>query len=132
MKNRLKRLVVAISAFSIIVGGTLSVQAREIGEFSSFKVTYKGAEKFTGYLYKAVTNGNGVVNLSNDTGTAWITANMKNSDGVFRGGVNLQRCTRKEFSSTGTAGYKYRLGLKKTNNTGGDSVVIKGSWSPDA
>lgn len=56
---------------------------------------------------------------------------MKNSDGVYRGGCTVQRGKRAVFANTGSAGYAYKLGLKKTNNTGGGSVTIKGSWSPD-
>ncbi len=52
-------------------------------------------------------------------------------DGASRGVVNVQRGKRQEFETTAKIGYIYRLGLKKTNNTGGGSVSIKGSWSPD-
>lgn len=55
---------------------------------------------------------------------------MKNSNGVYRGGTTLQRGTRKTFSAVNAkVNYKYKLGLRKTNNTGGGIVTIKGSWS---
>ncbi|MDR1567803.1 MAG: hypothetical protein LBS33_03915 [Streptococcaceae bacterium] len=57
---------------------------------------------------------------------------MKNSEGAFRGGTEVQRGKRAEFATPNAqGGYYYRLGLRKTNNTGGGSVTIKGSWSPD-
>lgn len=128
-----KRILATVLAMATISSaGVVASSARQIGEFENFKVTYSGNEKFTDYLTKAATGRDGVVNLSNDTGTAWITATMKNSDGVYRGGVTLQRGTRETFATTNAqGGYLYRLGLKKTNNTGGGSVTIKGSWSPD-
>lgn len=125
-------LITALAIATLTSAGTVSIYARQVGEFENFKVTYKGNEKFTNYLTKAVTGRKGVVNLSNDTGTAWITANMKNSNGAYRGGTTLQRGTRSTFNTPNAkADYKYHLGLKKTNNTGGGSVTIKGSWSPD-
>ena len=114
-----------------LAGTVIPTYAKSVGKFSNFTVTYSGGEKFTEPVSKWKNGGNGVVNLSNDTGTAWITANMKNSDGVYRGGCTLQRGTRKVFPNTGLANYKYKLGLSKTNDTGGGSVTIKGTWSPD-
>ncbi|WP_313538466.1 hypothetical protein [Enterococcus sp.] len=129
----MKKITGLIVLGLVIIGTASEVNARQIGEFSSFKVNYSGSEKFTGYLTKATTGRNGVVNLSNDTGTAWITANMKNSEGAYRGGTTLQRGKRAEFkTSNAVAGYKYRMGMRKTNDTGGGSVTIKGSWSPDS
>ncbi len=94
-------------------------------------MTYSGGEKFTSYLFKETTSSQAVLNLSNDTGSAWITGQLRNSDGVSRGVVNVQRGKRETFSTSAQSGHKYRMGLKKTNNTGGGSVTIKGSWSPD-
>lgn len=134
MKNiNIKKALVSVLVIATVSSvGAINASARQIGEFKNFRVTYSGSEKFTDYLTKAVTGRDGVVNLSDDTGTAWITANMKNSDGVYRGGVTLQRGTRATFATTNAeGGYMYRLGLKKTNNTGGGSVTITGSWSPD-
>jgi len=80
---------------------------------------------------KTISNGDVVVKLAKDSGDAWITATLRNSDRDVRGTVDLQCGIRKEFASTGQAWYYYRLGLKKTNSTGGTSVVLNGSWSPD-
>lgn len=133
LKRNAKRTGLILGAIVLLLT-TLAVPvsaAQNVGTFSNFTVTYSGAEKFTAYRTKCHTNRAGAVNLSNDTGAAWITANMKNSKGEFRGGTTLKRGTRKTFSSSGTENYKYRLGLRKTDNTGGGSVTIKGSWAPD-
>lgn len=127
-----RKFVTSALLCSLILGGlTIPASARQIGEFSNFTVTYSGSEKYTGFLKKETTSTKAVINLSNDTGTAWITAQVRNSDGASRGVVNVQRGKRQEFETTAKNGYIYRLGLKKTNNTGGGSVTIKGSWSPD-
>lgn len=128
-----KTLALVLTAATMMSCASITASAdRQIGNFSNFKVTYSGAEKFTDYLLKYTTGSRGVVNLSDDTGTAWITATMKNSNGAYRGGVNLQRGTRATFETTNAvAGYNYRLGLRKTNDTGGGTVTITGSWSPD-
>ncbi|SDZ48387.1 hypothetical protein SAMN05421736_11449 [Evansella caseinilytica] len=129
--KRCKKITVLLLII-LMVAGAGATSAREIGSFSKFEVTYSGPEKFTSYLVKEKTGRDGVVNLSNDTGSAWITATMRNSNGDYRGGVFLQRGTRETFETTNAvANYKYRLGLRKTNNTGGGKVTIKGSWSPD-
>lgn len=132
MNNKIKKIVAMSMTALTLITTALPVSAREIASFSNFKVTYSGAEKFAPSCIKAVTGTNGVVNLSNDTGSAWITANMKNMDGEYRGGTNVQRGKRKEFKNKGAAGFYYKLGLRKTNNTGTNgAVTIKGSWSPD-
>ena len=128
---KLKKVLLAATITLSLAGTVIPAYAKSVGTFSNFTVTYSGGEKFTPYVSKWKDGGNGVVNLTNDTGTAWITANMKNSDGVYRGGCTLQRGTRKVFPNTGLANHSYKLGLSKINNTGGGSVTIKGSWSPD-
>ena len=82
----MKRKLVSMAVLGLALLGTSApVLAREIGEFSNFTVKYSGSEKYTSYVLKEATGRNGVVNLSNDTGTAWITANMRNADGAYRG-----------------------------------------------
>jgi len=126
----MRKKVISCLALSVIILGLGNVAYATIGEFSNFQVKYSGGERFTGYETKDGT-GVGAVNLSNDTGTAWVTANMRNSGGAYRGGTQVQRGKRAEFVTTNAEpGYSYRLGLKKTNNTGGGAVTIKGSWKP--
>ena len=127
----MKKTVLATALALSIIAGTMPTYGKSVGIFSNFTVTYSGGEKFTKAVSKYKDGGNGVVNMNNDSGAAWITANMKNSDGVYRGGCTLQRGTRKTFPNTGKAGYMYKLGLSKTNNTGGGRVTMNGSWSPD-
>ena len=97
---KIKKILASVMAVATLsTAGAITASAREIGEFEDFTVTYSGNEKFTSYLTKAVTDRDGVVNLSNDTGSALITATMKNSNGVYRGGVTLQRGTRETFAT---------------------------------
>ena len=105
--------------------------AKKVDSFNEFQVTYSGGERYTDYVEKDVTNRDGVVNLNRDSGSAWVTANMKDEEGNYYGGVTLQRGTRKTFASNGRKGQNYHLGIRKTNNTGGGTVKINGSWSPD-
>ncbi|HEX6593990.1 MAG TPA: hypothetical protein VF095_05310 [Bacillota bacterium] len=123
----IKSIAVLLMVIGLFVGAS-STDARQVGQFSKFKLTYNGGEKYTRYLTKSVTNRAGVLNLSNDTGSAWITGHMRNSNGKSRGSVQVQRGKRATFSNTGTANYLYRMGLSKTNP---GTVTIKGSWSPD-
>jgi len=131
--NKSTKKIGLLLAMIVTVGGiTTPVSARGIGEFQNFKVTYSGAEKYTGEVNKSVTGRKGAVNLSQDTGTAWITVNMRNRDLAFRGGTTVQRGKRATFATPNAqGGFWYKLGMKKTNNTGGGSVTIKGNWSPD-
>lgn len=131
IKEKVRKVIVGTTLALTLVAGTVPAYARNVGYFSNFTVTYSGGEKFTDYVTKSNSGGKGVVNMNDDSGAAWITANMKNSDGQYRGGCTLQRGTRKTFTNSGKAYYKYKLGLSKTNNTGGGKVTIKGSWSPD-
>ncbi|MCK1991747.1 hypothetical protein GW626_15460 [Peribacillus muralis] len=127
--NKRKLIVTSLLSLGILGYAGTETQAQEVRSFSNFLVTYAGAEKFAPESLRK-SNTKGVINLSNDTGTAWITASMKNSDGVHRGGTSVQRGKRATFTTVkAQVGYKYRLGLRKTNNTGGGKVTIKGSWS---
>lgn len=109
--------------------GNTTLAANDAKQFSNFEVTYIGAERFAPYT-KRLDATDAVVNLNNDSGTAWINATMKNSLGAYRGGTNVQRGERETFPSVNAeVGIEYQLGLRKSNNTGGASVVIKGSWA---
>lgn len=117
------------SAGNTVSADEISTFANDAQKFTNFNVTYSGAEKFAPYSVKKDAS-NAVVNLASDTGTAWITATMKNSEGAYRGGTNVQRGTRATFPSVNAqVNYKYKLGLRKTNNTGGGSVTISGTWA---
>lgn len=89
------------------------------------------SEKYTDYEPKAADDRDAVVNLQEDSGTAWVTCTVRNLDNAYRGSTDLQRGTRKQFACTGKAYYYYKLGVRKKNNTGGGKVTINGSWSPD-
>lgn len=122
-------------AGGLVLSGSFNAKARQIGYLNSFTVVYGtsvSSEKFTDPLTKAVTNRDAVVNLADDSGTAWVTVTVRNSNNESRGSTNLQRGQRKEFDCTGTAGYNYKLGVRKRYNTGGGKVTINGTWSPDA
>lgn len=124
-----KLVLTGLLSLGILRYAGTETQAQEVKTFTGYNVTYSGAGKFAPYSLRK-SNTRGVVNLSNDSGTAWITATMKNSDGVYRGGTTVQRGKRATFSAVNCkVGYKYKLGLRKTNNTGGGKVTIKGSWS---
>lgn len=129
-----KKMLGAVMALSLVMSMSISSVAsatQDIGYLSKFTVTFSGGEKLTEERVKTISNGDAVVNLSDSSGSAWISATLRNSDGAARGGVDLQCGKRQEFTSTGQAWYYYRLGLRKTNTTGGSSIVINGSWSPD-
>ncbi len=115
----------------------IPASARDIGSIYNFTVYYETTdvgEKYTSYCYKEYTNRSAVINLQETTANGkYITAIMRNSDGAPRGSTYLQVGTRKVFASTGQAGYKYRLGLRKTYNTdGGLTATLYGSWCPDS
>lgn len=133
MKRFFKRVSIVTAMTLALTCNIVPAEARSIGDINCFTVKYSnyGEEKYTPFVSKYTDGGNAVVNLKNDSGSAWITANMRNSNGAFRGGCNVQRGKREVFATTGKAGYAYKLGLAKTNNTGGGKVTINGSWSPD-
>lgn len=129
----MKKVCIGLASLFILssIGG-IFVDARQIGQFSNFEVTYSGGERYTSYLIKQTSKNTAVVNLSNDSGSAWIAARMVNSENKARGYLEVQRGKRGVMTTSGAKpGYSYRLGLKKARNTGGGRVVIKGSWSPD-
>ncbi|KUF29640.1 MULTISPECIES: hypothetical protein [Lysinibacillus] len=123
--------VLMVSALSLGFLGAMNGEAlaKDPQTFTNFTVTYSGAEKFAPYSVRH-SDTDAIVNLANDSGTAWITATMKNSNDVYRGGTTLQRGERKTFAAVNAAvNHQYKLGLRKTNDTGGGSVTISGSWA---
>lgn len=125
--NKLAKTVGALLIAGVI-GGT-SIASADVGQVNAYDVTYQGKEVYTGYVKKAKTVKKGAVNLKNDSGTAYITATMRNSEGKSRGVAYAQRGKRVEFDNTGSVNYVYRLGLVKTN--AGSPVRVVGTWSPD-
>lgn len=130
------KFIITTLALIILSWMVLPVSAaREIGEINNFTVYYETTEvgeKYTGWLKKDVSDKAAVINLEKTTANGkYVTVIMRNSKGERRGSTYLQVGTRKEFASTGTAGQKYRLGIRKTYNTDGLSATLYGSWSPD-
>lgn len=129
MKKQSKVIIAA--ALSITLLGGSFASAKSVGKLNSFKASYLGDEHFTGSIEKNVTNRKAVINLCRDSGTAWVTANMKDKSGNYYGSVTLQRGTKGYIKNDGVRGKKYRLGIRKTNDTGSGVVDINGAWSPD-
>lgn len=134
MRKKINKTVGVLAMSSLLlVGGGNSVGAKEIGRFSGFNVTFSGVEKTTNDQEKHVTGRDAVVNLDNDTGSAWILVNMRKNTGELRGSTEVQR-GKKEYIRLGNdskKGQRFYLGMKKKHNTGGGNVTIKGRWSPD-
>lgn len=131
MKNIKKKSAKVLGTLLVAgaIGGTSIAGAAQVGNINAYDVTYQGKQVYTSYVKKMYDNGKGAVNLKEDSGTAYITATMRNSEGDSRGICAAQRGERVEFPNTGSANYNYRLGLVKTN--AGDPVRVVGTWSPD-
>ena len=133
--KKIVAVLLAVATVAVIGSGMIAqAQEREKDYFDGFKVTYSslGTERYTKSLTKLVTNRNAVVNLEKDNTSNWIMATVRNSDNASRGSVYIKEGTRKTFACSGTRNYKYKLGLKKTNSSGGTTAYLYGSWSPDA
>lgn len=87
-----KKLLGSVMAFSLVMSMSISSVAnasQDIGYFSNFTVTFSGGERVTGERYKQIDNEKAVVNLKEDSGDAWISATLRNSDGAARGSTEL-------------------------------------------
>lgn len=104
--------------------------AREIGEFSNFRVTSSYAK--TGYLTKAVSNRNYVINLEPSRSLSIKIKNrIVNSNGEGRSDVYRSTCGfRYSYSNWASGGYIYALQMSRENWFDGP-VALTGSWSPD-
>lgn len=114
-------------------GGLLFAGAAEadasVRSFSNINLTYNGGHKQAGNaLTKSTTSKSGALNLTNDTGTAWIIGTLRNSEGSARGTVRVQRGKRATFTTTAQQGYSYRMFVHKENP---GTVTIRGSWTAD-
>ena len=76
---------------------------------------------------KAVFNYSGG-NASGDN--SMVTAVIRNSNKSNRGSCSATKGTRKTFSTSASKGYSYDLYVAKTYS--GSSILVSGSWSPDA
>ncbi|GEM_PF-6853144 len=109
--------------------GTCSYASAKTGSINAFDVTYQGPTVYTGKATQATTKQVGYIDLTNDSGTAYITSTMYNSEGAYRGQTTAQRGKKVDLKHTGTQWYEYKLGLVKTNP--GNPVRVVGTWSPD-
>lgn len=131
MKNIVnKAMAVAISIAMVAPSGTI-VNARNIGNLNNTTCTYDNWTSSSA-ITKVYDNEQAVVNLSSDSGSAWIKCRMVDKNNNVAGSVCLQRGTRVSFDVIGKKNSAYKLSMKKLYNTGGGKVtIINGSWSPD-
>lgn len=119
-------LMLAVAMFT-----STTAFAREIGEFSNFRVTSSYTQ--TGYLTKEVSNRNYVINLepSRNLSNIKIKNRIVNSNGEARS--DEYRSTggyRYSYSNWASGGYIYALQMSRENWYDG-AVAVTGSWSPD-
>ena len=136
MLNVKKCIAFVLCALMFVLSSNMMVsQARYIDDFEDFVVYYETTtvgEKYTRYLLKTRDLEYAVLNLTPTTANGkYITAIMRNDEGAARGSVNMKVGTRSQFATTGQAGYRYRLGIRKTYNSDGLAATLYGSWSPD-
>lgn len=122
-----KKLMVSLFGLILFVG--IVVEAREIGEFSNFRITSSYTR--TGFLTKQNNNGNYVINLSPTRGNYRVKNVLRNSADANRSSVaNDWVGHRYEHSTWGSKGYIYSLHMAR-ENWWDSAVAITGSWSPD-
>ena len=114
----------------IVIGASISfVSAKEIGEFSNFRIT--PTETRTGYLNK-YNRSNHVINLEPSRNLKMnVKATLVNSNGDDRSDVYYPTCGfRYTYSNWASPGYIYALDLAR-QNWWDTAAGITGSWSPD-
>jgi len=126
----MKKKMITVGILSVFAVGMFqpAAEARNIGRINtSINATGEVRTQLHG---KVNDTKRGVVNLTEGTNSAWVTASMRNSNNEYRGGVTLRGNERREFAQTSVAakGFLYKLGLRKTD---AGSMTVKGSWSPD-
>lgn len=129
MKN-IKKIILIV--FAIMICATSYVFAKQIGEFSEFKITYRGER--TGFLLKEGQNGSPfILNLypSRDLRPMAVRYWMENVNGRRRSDIHRLECGyRNENSNWASQGYSYALKMAR-ENFWDKEAYITGSWSPD-
>lgn len=138
MKKKLMKAtgVLGMASTILITGlATDKVYAgKDVGYYgyeTPYVISY-GGDRHTSYRMKYNAGANGVVNMNQDTGSAWVQHDMKDERGaIVAPRFYAQRGTRVTFR-TGKAKIEelYRLSISKRYPTG-VPVAIKGRWSPD-
>ena len=127
-KNNFRILTLSLGILLILL--STNVIARQIGEFSEFKVSRWDHK--TGFLYKE-KEGDYVLNLkpSRDLHPIKVKNTLFNVNNRRRSDVHRLTCgERWHFSNWGSKGYSYCLNLTRENIWDGE-IFITGSWSPD-
>ncbi len=133
MKLLNKMLVLTMAGVVSFGSFGSTASARNIGDLDGYTVYYDKTT-LTTKLKKTTAKQETVINLKNDSGSAWITFRMRNANGGGNyGTVALQRGSRAIMCTSGAAkDENYKLGMSKTYDTGGGQVtIVEGTWSPD-
>lgn len=129
MKN-IKKIILIV--FAIMICVTSYGFAKQIGEFTEFKITYRGER--TGFLLKEGPNGSPfILNLypSRDLRPMAVKYWMENVNGRRRSDTHRLECGyRNENSNWASQGYSYALKMAR-ENWWDKEAYITGSWSPD-
>ena len=127
--------------------GTVEASSdKKLCKLTNFTVSYSDWKYHPTAVQKiknSTTSGgnSGIINLDRENGDAWVDAVIVPNGGTKRlASVSLQRGGREPlpYTSQALAGHYYKIGVKKTYNTGNQgsasnrAVTIEaGRWSPD-
>lgn len=121
-----------LSVIIILISLVGYVSARQIGEFSHFRVSRGG--NTTEYLLKeGASDSPYILNLrpSRNFRPIRIKNMLLNTRWDKRSDEHILECgERGEFSNWGSKGYSYCMKMSRENWWDGD-IFIVGSWSPD-
>lgn len=136
INKKLKELVgkcaiVALSAFVLTEGAAFA----KSGDIDNIKVRYGYGEEPTSTLTKDVSRRNGLVNLTKDVNSRWITAKMREGKekkgGEVSGVVTLQEGKKAEFTNNGLKNNQYTLYISRTYKGNDPVSYVNGYWKAD-
>lgn len=126
-----KSLIVGLSAFMMASGCSFASS----GKINNIMVEYGDGEVAASTLTKNINRRDGLVDLTDDKNSRWITARMRKgqreSRGYVSGVVTLREGTMQSFTNDGLANTNYTLYIARTYKGDNSVSYVNGVWKAD-
>lgn len=132
-KSKFKVKFLGLSMVGLLLFCTPVLAAHFRGTFAR-NVGYGNLPAYSDKVYKVVENGNWMFIVNENKSIAEMNYSIVNSNNETRGASRNTSGTGTIYrlSSSGGAGYYYKLRVKKTSSNPLKAYTIQADWDPDA
>lgn len=131
--KRKSKLQCSSMALAFLLFSTITVSAYHFRGYFSRNVGYGNQPAYSDYVYKINSSGNWVLQVTKNSSNADMKYELANSEGQIRGSGKTSSSTFGpiELSSSGQAGFKYKLKATKMSNNPLKAYSVEANWDTD-